>query len=101
MLIYDRKNSNGGFFMYGPGAGFTNWLCDVGGFMPGHLGVIFWLIVLGLIIALINMIYRYFFPSQTPDGTASTPNALTILKNRYASGEISKIEFEQIKKDIA
>jgi putative membrane protein len=32
---------------------------------------------------------------QTPDG-----NAMEILKKRYAKGEISKEEFDRIKKDL-
>lgn len=35
------------------------------------------------------------------DGTADGETALDILKKRYAKGEISKEEFEQIKKDIS
>ena len=66
-------------------------------------GGIFWLIIIGLIIWLIingskRSHYRYDLPpqNQTPHETP-----MEILKKRYARGEITKEEFDQMKKDIS
>jgi len=84
--------------MYGQGMGFSNWLCGAGGFMPGPFGMIFtvliWVVVIGLIIS----VFQYFFSAKKRGGSSSS---LTILKDRYAAGEISKQNFEQMKRDIA
>jgi len=84
--------------MYGQGMGFTNWLCGAGGFMPGPLGMIVTVLFWGLLIGVVVKLFQYFFTSKKQD-TSST--AFSILKDRYASGDLTKVEFEQMKKDIA
>ncbi len=73
---------------------FHNWLW--GGGM--WFGWIFWLVIIGLIIWLLinqsnrNRNQNYLNPHlESP---------LDILKKRYAKGEITKEQFEQMKKDI-
>ena len=56
--------------------------------------VLFWIVVVVGIVALIKWLF-----SQSP-GKRSSQSALEILKNRYARGEITKKEFENMKKDI-
>ncbi len=76
-------------------------------FNPGWGGMwfggIFWLIIIGLIIWLIingskRSHYRYDFP---PQNQVHQETPMDILKKRYAKGEITKEEFEQMKKDIS
>jgi len=61
-------------------------------------GWVFWLVIIGLIIWGVKVIVdnsrdrRNLPPPQD--------EALNILKKRYARGEISKEEFEQMKKDL-
>ncbi len=55
--------------------------------------VLFW----GIIIGGIVLLGRYICP-QT--GVKASDDALNILKNRYARGEIGKEEFEGKKRDI-
>lgn len=61
----------------------------------GFLMMFFWAFVLILIVALIVRA----FGSSRDDGH-KTNNAVSIAKERYAKGEITKKEFEQLKKDL-
>jgi putative membrane protein len=45
------------------------------------------------------LIYLFLRASKGGDRTAETP--LVILKKRYARGEITKEDFDRMKKDIA
>ena len=56
--------------------------------------VLFW----GLIIVGVLLLVRFIF-SQS--GSKASEDALDILKERYAKGEIGKEEFEATKRDIA
>ena len=80
--------------MYGLYNGYGGW---GGGSMMGWFGggimmIAFWV----LLVALIMWIVREFRGTTTK----SNSNALEILKERYAKGEIDKKEFEEKKKDI-
>ncbi len=59
---------------------------------------LFWLIIIAVAAWLImNMVNR----SQKNSGSDSAiESALDILNNRYAKGEITKEQFEQMKKDL-
>ena len=59
--------------------------------------IFIWLLIIVIGILLVRKLWRESRDNQVP--TASK-TALDILKERYAKGEISKEEFEQIKKDI-
>lgn len=56
--------------------------------------IIFWLVVIAGIIWLLRWLF------SRPAVSEKTPEALAILKARYAKGEISKAEFEDMKKII-
>ena len=69
-------------------------------FMFGGMwfGWIFWIVVIVLIIWLVvnqsNKNKQIYQPPRAGD------SAIEILKRRYAKGEITKEEFEQMKKDL-
>ena len=65
----------------------------MGWFGGGIMMIVFWV----LFIALIVWLVREFGGKSSK----SSSNALDILKERYAKGEINKEEFELKKKDIA
>jgi len=61
-------------------------------------GSLFWLVMLGLVVwAVISYSRRN---TNQAGGTTGQQKALDILKKRYASGEITKEEFEQMKRDL-
>ncbi len=71
------------------------WGWGFGGWFGGMIMmVLFWIVVVVGIVALIRWV-----SGQSP-GERSSPSALEILKKRYARGEITKEEFENMKKDI-
>lgn len=78
-----------------------------GGMMGGHffgifgmfIGLIFMLAFIGGSVLLIVWIVKQFSTDRT-SASASRSNALEILKERFAKGEISKEEFLDMKKDL-
>jgi len=60
----------------------------------GFMMVVWW----GLIILGVIALGKVLLGKNTPSNTQSSP--LEILKRRYAKGEISKDEYENLKKDI-
>ena len=56
------------------------------------IGLIIFIIIIGLVVKIVNQKNKLNKPN--------VKSTLDILKNRYAKGEISKTEFEEIKKDI-
>ena len=62
------------------------------GYFGFFMGIIFWI---GLIIGLIFLIKWLITQSGTKHETP-----LEILKRRYAKGEITKEDFERMKKDL-
>lgn len=74
----------------------------MGGWGMGWLGMIFmmafWiLVIVGLVFLIKWLIQSTRGAKEVGHGTS---RALEILKERYARGEITKEEFEQMKKDI-
>jgi len=55
-------------------------------------------IIIGIILLIVWLVKRVSYPGEGPG--ARKGNALEILKERYAKGEISRKEFETTKKDI-
>jgi len=89
--------SCGGREYYGPGGPGPGWgpMMHYGFGYGGFFMWIIFLIVLGLLI-------YFFVQSRKADGPASTghESAMDILKKRYAGGEITKEEFDRVRKDL-
>lgn len=73
---------------------------------PGFsiLGFIFQVFFWGLIIVLIVKLFKGFshhcYHNNDEMEEVEVDRSLTIVKERYAKGEIDKKEFEQLKKDL-
>ena len=73
------------------------------GFMGGFgffFMILFWGLIIWAIIALVQSVFNN--RNQSGSGTPSVPGdtAQEILRKRYAKGEITKVEFDQMKKDL-
>jgi len=68
-----------------------------GWFGGGIMMIVFW----ALFIALIVWVVREVGGRHSHSQSHSSSQALTILKERYARGEIEKGEFESMKRDIS
>ena len=87
----------GGNFGFGMMNGFG---FGYGGLIPMILMILFWVVVIGAGVWLISS-----FVSRTNSQTASNlppaESALDILKKRYARGEITKEQFDEMSHEVA
>lgn len=68
--------------------------------------IIFWVMLALLIAKLVGLLFarkndKTVGSDETESNEESEDRALDILKKRYAKGEITKKEFESVKKDIS
>lgn len=67
----------------------------------GLIMVLFWVVLLTAVVLLISgMITRRHFEGHSVGNPEAESDALNILKQRYANGELTKMEFEQMKRDL-
>ena len=88
-LLINFKN-----MMYGIYNGYDGWGVGsmMGFFGGGVMMIVFWALLIVFIVWVVREV--------SGKNSHSNSNALDILKERYAKGEISKEEFESKKKDI-
>lgn len=75
---------------YGYAHGFSPWW--------GVLMMVLWVLVIGGIVALVFWALRE--RQVLPTGRVRESEALEILKQRYAKGEISREEYERMRQDL-
>ncbi len=93
--LYVYAQGPGGPGMTGPGM--MNW-----GYGMGWFGWIFMIIFSIVVIAGVVILVRWMaFFGEKRRRPESQETAIDILKKRYAKGEITKEEYEKIKKDIS
>jgi uncharacterized membrane protein len=80
-----------------PGPGMMNWSYGMGWFGWIFM-IVFWIAVIAGVAILVRWITSQ---GERSRGPGSQDTAIDILKKRYAKGEITKEEYEQIKKDIS
>jgi len=72
---------------YGPGGGAAGWFAPI-------LMLVFWALVIGGIVFLL----RSWWPQGMRGRSGDT--ALEILRERYARGELSREQFEEMRRDL-
>ena len=97
-----------GIFFIWPAIAFANGndAGHMGGW--GHMmnfwwgGAFMWIVFLIVIVVLVYFVLQSTRPRSYDSSLRETPRetSIDILKRRYAKGEISKEEFEQMKKDL-
>ncbi len=88
---------HGGYGGWGMGPGMMgNWWGF--GWSGGIFMIVFWVVVVLALILLIKWLVQSSGRNKTVDG--GSDQALEILRERYARGEIDKEEFEVKKKDL-
>ena len=71
-------------------------MMDGGGWVWGLFMMLLWTGIIALVVVLIVRGVHW----HDATGSGSSGDALGIAKQRYAKGEITKEEFEQLKKDL-
>ncbi|MDA8187799.1 MAG: SHOCT domain-containing protein [Dehalococcoidales bacterium] len=71
-----------------------------GGFSPfwGIVMLLFWVLVIAGVVSLVVWLFQQGRPRET--GAAPGGRALDILRERYARGEITREEFERMRRDL-
>ena len=79
-----------------------NWFCGPEGLFGFHFGGFFYLIFWVAGLLLLFIVFRALFASKQHNTitTVNSSSALSILEERYATGEIDQEEFLQKKKDL-
>ncbi len=67
----------------------------------GLFGMLFMLLFWILIIVGVVLIIRWLIGEAKPTQSGHSETPLDILKKRYASGEITKEQYESMKRDLA
>lgn len=68
--------------------------------MMAPFGWVLMLLFWALLIAVVVYVVVMFTVKNKSGGTPTGKTALDLLKERYARGEISREEFQQMKKDL-
>ncbi len=80
----------GGRMMGGYGYGYGSWGIFMG---------LFWILIIAGVVSLLVWFFRQGHPSETTP-TPGGDRALETLRQRYASGEITKEQFDQMRRDL-
>jgi putative membrane protein len=89
-----------GMFGYGPGMIDGNFGF---GMMTGFGGIamiLFWVVIIGLGVWLISSLVSRANSQPPSNSVTASESALDILKKRYARGEITKEQFDQMRRDL-
>ena len=66
--------------------------------LGGILMLLFWVGIIGLVVWGVATLTKHYSPGS---GSTEKRDAMAIAKERYARGDISKEQFDQIKRDLS
>jgi len=92
--VFAQQRGDVGCWGIGPGM--------MGGWGMGWFGMIFMLVFWVLVVVGLVFLIKWLIQATKGEKDVSrvSSNAIDILKERYAKGEINKEEFENIKRDL-
>ena len=103
LLVGGFLLSRSGWSMFGYGPGMMDGSFGFGmmnGFgFGGILSILFWIVIIALAVWLISSLVSRT-NSQPPANLPPTESPLDILKKRYARGEITKDQYDQMRRDL-
>jgi putative membrane protein len=94
-----------GWFGYGPGMMGDNFGYGMmngfgfGGIIPMILTMLFWVVIIALGVLLVSGLVSRA-NNQSPANLPPAESASDILKKRYARGEITKEQFDEMRRDL-
>lgn len=71
------------------------------GFFGVLINILFWVLVFVAVVALIKWFSAGKQSNETSREDSDSDEAIRILKMRYAKGDLTKREFESMKKDVS
>ena len=94
-FLFDHQNS----FGYGNGRWIMPYHMTIGGTGMGIIMILFWLAVIAAIAMAVSGAVSGRQSSDSPRNQR-LPDAMEILKRRYANGEIDKLQYQAMKKEL-
>ncbi len=64
-------------------------------------GLLVWIVIVGITVLVVSRLFKATPGSGSSGGGDGGLSALEIAKRRYARGEITKEQYEQLKKDLS
>ena len=97
-FLYDQHRG----FGYGGGGWYMPYQSMMGGYGGAYMGIfmiLFWVVILAAIVMVVSWLLS---DREVPGGPYNrrTPDALEILKSRYAKGVIDKAQSQAIKREL-
>lgn len=102
LVAFALSSTMGGMMgpgMMGPGAAgrWSGWMWGAGMWLGGLAMLLFW----GALIVGAVLVVRLLGGLSLDGGRSESAAPLDILKRRYAAGEITREQYEQMRKDLA
>lgn len=72
----------------------------LGGILTIIPTILWWLLIVGAIVWLVSSLVSRTTKSTAANATTAAESALDILKKRYARGEISKEQYDDMRRDL-